>query len=492
MSRSSSATHSSQVASVPSSASDSHGSPTALLEIIRTLGLSRRPRVHLERALEILMTDLGATAVTLVLHDSDTGDFEVEASVGDVRADLERTDHLRRLVAETGRSSIVPRLDGEHTFISVAVLTEGRPVGALSVDLPFRPERSYERDTATLEVAAMMCSQALRITQLVEDARRTKQLAPPADERQDDRSVDAAYLLGGGEPARRLLRAIEHAALHQDAVLIRGEPGTWKELVARSIHQRSGSRSGPFVTVGCSTLPEALVATRLFGDGALSRARGATSPLAVDLARHGTLYLEGAGRLTEPLQAKLVAELGDWTATRLVASADAPLEHLVDTGLLRQDLYYRLSRHVIVVPPLRERRPDIPLLAECLVEQHALERGKNIRRISETAVEMLMGHRWPGNVQELAGAIEHAVRVCDDQVLRSHHLPLTIQTAETTDTSPGESLADAVARCERDLIEDALRSTRGNRVQAARMLQSTERIVSYKVKKYRIDCRRFR
>ena len=146
----------------------------------------------------------------------------------------------------------------------------------------------------------------------------------------------------------------------------------------------------------------------------------------------------------------------------------------------------------IFVPPLRERKTDILLLADHFLEKYAIEHGRNIKRISTPAIDMLMAYHWPGNVRELQNIIERAVLVCDAAVVHGHHLPPTLQTGEASGTVAGMSLSNAVAAYEKDLIQDALKTTRGNRVKAAMLLDSTERIISYKVKKYHIDCRRFR
>ena len=143
-------------------------------------------------------------------------------------------------------------------------------------------------------------------------------------------------------------------------------------------------------------------------------------------------------------------------------------------------------------PPLRERKTDILLLADTFLEKYSIEHGKNVKRISTPAIDMFMAYHWPGNVRELENCIERAVLVCDGHVVHAHHLPPTLQTGEASGTTTNVSLGDAVAAYEKDLLQDALKTTRGNRVKAAKLLDSTERIVSYKVKKYGIDCRRFR
>ena len=177
---------------------------------------------------------------------------------------------------------------------------------------------------------------------------------------------------------------------------------------------------------------------------------------------------------------------------RLIAATNRNLEEAIAAGEFREDLYYRLNVFSIFLPPLRERRSDILLLAEHFVEKYEREHNKRIRRISTPAIDMLMSYHFPGNVRELENAIERAVLVCDSNVIHGHHLPPTLQTAEQSGTVNDLSLSAAVQRFEQNLIMDTLKSADGNVAKAARMLESTERILGYKIKKYAIDPSRFK
>ena len=177
---------------------------------------------------------------------------------------------------------------------------------------------------------------------------------------------------------------------------------------------------------------------------------------------------------------------------RLLAATHRDLEAAVKAGTFREDLYYRLQVFEVFMPPLRERQADILLLADHFVEKVAAAQGKDVRRISTSAIDMLAAYHWPGNVRELENAIERAVLVCEGGVIHAHHLPPSLQTAEVSGTLPGTGLGEAVAAFERDLLQDALKSARGNRSRAARLLQTTERILNYKVQKYGLEPERFR
>jgi Nif-specific regulatory protein len=227
-------------------------------------------------------------------------------------------------------------------------------------------------------------------------------------------------------------------------------------------------------------------------------------PGRVELAHGGTLFLDEIGDISLAAQVKLLRlvqqrefeRLGSTVTqtvdVRFVAATHRDLEAMLTDGSFREDLFYRLNVFSIFLPPLRERGPDILLLADHFVEKYGIQHGKHVRRISTPAIDMLMAYHWPGNVRELENCIERAVLVCDGGVVHAHDLPPTLQTAEVSGTLSRVSLKAAVEAYERDLIQDSLKSARGNRARAARLLDTTERIIGYKLRKYGIDPSRFR
>ena len=287
-------------------------------------------------------------------------------------------------------------------------------------------------------------------------------------------------------------------------MLIRGESGTGKEMVAHAIHYNSPRANKPFVKVSCAALPDSLIESELFGyekgafTGAEQRKKGR-----FELAEGGTLFLDEIGDINLATQVKLLRVLQEReferlgsTETikvnvRLIAATNKDLERAIAAGTFREDLYYRLNVFAIFVPPLRERKADLLLLVDHFLEKFSREHRKSIKRISTPAIDMLMSYHWPGNVRELENTLERAVLMCDGQVVHGHHLPPSLQTAEASGTVTRVSLSDAVAGFEKDLIQDALKTTRGNRAKAARLLDTTERVLNYKVRKYAIDVRRF-
>jgi Nif-specific regulatory protein len=276
-------------------------------------------------------------------------------------------------------------------------------------------------------------------------------------------------------------------------------------MIAHAVHYSSPRAAKPFVKVSCGALPESLIESELFGyePGAFTDARSQKKGR-FELAHGGTLFLDEVGELTLATQVKLLRVLQEReferlggvqsikVNVRLIAATNKDLELAVKQGTFREDLYYRLNVFSLFLPPLRERRPDILLLADHFVQKYGTDHGKDVRRIATTAIDMMMSYHWPGNVRELENCLERAVLVCEGGVIHAHHLPPTLQTAEVSGTLPRLSLAHAVESYEKDLILDALKSTRGNRAKAARLLDTTERILGYKIKNYAIDSARFR
>jgi len=497
-----------------------------LAEVNQALAAARSPRAGLQRGLEILGDLYGVSRTSVVLRDPNSDRLQVEASEGLTaegrRATWKAGEGITGRVVQTGRPVVVPRISqeptflnrtgrrakgttSETTFICVPIPGQRRAVGAMNVDLPFLKERDYDRDLQLFRVVATMFGQALRVKQLVE-AERQRLLEENIHLKEELKErYDFSHIIGTSSPMRQVFEQISRVASTNTTVLIRGESGTGKELIAHAIHYNSERAKKPFLRVSCAALPDPLIESELFGyeKGAFTGATGRKKGR-FELAQRGTLFLDEIGDINLSTQVKLLRVLQEreferlgGTETikvdvRLIAATNADLEKAIAAKTFRDDLHYRLNVFTIFVPPLRERKTDILLLADSFLGKYATEHGKAIRRISTPAIDMLMAYHWPGNVRELENTIERAVLVCDGSVVHAHHLPPTLQTAEASGTLSEVSLAEAVGAYERDLVQDALKTTRGNRVQAAKVLNSTERIISYKVRKYGIDCRRFR
>jgi Nif-specific regulatory protein len=304
---------------------------------------------------------------------------------------------------------------------------------------------------------------------------------------------------------REVFQMISQVCRSNATVLIRGESGTGKELVANAIHYSSPRAKHAFVKVNCAALPATLIESELFGHekgaftGAIKQKRGK-----FELANKGTIFLDEIGSIGLDVQANLLRVLQEkefervgGTQTiksdvRIIAATSKNLEQAVEDEAFRGDLYYRLNVFPIYLPPMRERKTDILLLADHFLENYAKENSKDIRRFSTPAIDMLMQYHWPGNVRELENCIERAILLCEGGVIRSYHLPPTLQTGEQSDTVPIRSLDEAVTSLEKEMIIDALKNTRGNMAMAAELLQTTVRKFVYKVKKHGVDYRQYR
>jgi Nif-specific regulatory protein len=499
-----------------------------LLEIGQTLADARQLRPALGRVLELLGRTQPVTRAFIMLIDADADELHFEAGFGlddeaARRAVYRVGEGVVGRVAESCKTVVVPQVSREPqmlqrvagreraagrqevSFVCVPLAVGRGAVGVLGIDVPYAEARDFERLTKVVSVVASMAAQAVKVERLVE-SERTRLADENAHLKQELRErFDFGHIVGSSNPMRHVYEQVEQVARTNTTVLLRGESGTGKEMVAHAIHYNSLRAGKPFVKVSCAALPETLIEAELFGHergaftGAMARKKGR-----FELADGGTLFLDEIGDLNASTQIKLLRAIQEreferlgGTETikvnvRLVAATNKELEGAIQAGEFREDLYYRLNVFTIFMPPLRERKPDVLLLADHFLEKYAREHGKHIKRISTPAIDMLTSYHWPGNVRELENVVERAVVVCDSSVIHGHHLPPSLQTAEGSGTVTRLSLSSAVEAYERDIIQDALKSARGSRKKAAKLLDTTERIIGYKVKKYGIDCERFR
>jgi Nif-specific regulatory protein len=502
-----------------------HRRLSTLLEVSQALSGTLNIKSALHRVLEILGRHHGAVR-SMVTMLRDGGELFVEAADGLDRpaqsVQYRMGEGITGRVVETGKPIVVPRAsrepamlnraarrpegdDQELSFVCVPILLNRRAVGALGVDLRYKPERDFESSSKFMGVVASMIAQAIKIQRLIEEDKR-RLVDENEHLRQELRDkYDFSNIIGTSGPVRQVYEQVAQVAATNTTVLIRGESGTGKELIAHAIHYNSLRAKKPFVKVSCAALPESLIEAELFGyekgafTGAEQRKKGR-----FELAEGGTLFLDEIGDVNLSTQVKLLRVLQErefervgGTETikvnvRLIAATNKDMEQAIQQGAFREDLYYRLNVFTIFVPPLRERKADLLLLADHFLEKFSREHGKSIKRISTPAIDMLVSYHWPGNVREMENALERAVLMCEGQVIHAHHLPPSLQTAEASGTVTRVSLADAVVAYEKDLIQDALKTTRGNRAKAARLLDATERILNYKIKKYAVDVRRFK
>ena len=303
-------------------------------------------------------------------------------------------------------------------------------------------------------------------------------------------------IIGDSGQMLEVISLVRRVAPTDATVLIRGESGTGKELIAKAIHYGSARAARPLVRVNCAALPENLLESELFGHekgsftGAIATRKGR-----FELADGGTLFLDEIGDLPLHLQAKLLRVLQEKefervgsshslkVNVRVLSATHRDLEALIESGKFREDLYYRLNVVTILLPPLRERRPDLPAFMDHFLRVFAQKNGKTIRGFTREAREVLLRYDYPGNVRELENLIERAVVLTRDDVIDRSDLPLTVDASEKPDDKE-TSLTAAVEGLERRMIKEALARAGGIQTRAAELLGLTERALRYKLRKY--------
>lgn len=384
---------------------------------------------------------------------------------------------------------------GSRLLIAVPIVVENAINGLVAAAFERKVKVDESRVIVVLNALAAMTAQSIRLSSALESA-SAKAASESANQSQRlKKRFGFSTLVGNSSQIRAVQDQITQIARTNSPVLMRGEVGTGKELIAKVIHYNSLRSKRPFIALSTAAFPQNLITNELFGHAHRGR---------IESAEGGTFYIDEIADLPSDAQKLLVDVLlrnefsrpgSDeriFTNIRLIAGTSRDLEQLTHTELFDRDLFERLALFTTFVPPLRERKSDILQLAEYFVEKHSEITGRSIRRISTPAIDMLTAYHFPGNVRELENVIEHAVLACDENVIHGHHLPPTLQTAEESGTEVRVTLESAVAAIERELIQDTLKSTNGNVARAARLLDSTERILGYKISKYNIDARRFR
>ncbi len=498
-----------------------------LYEISTALNEHLDLKRSLYKVLDILSSAMSMVRGTITLLDPLRNEINIEVAHGISRSAIERVRYklgegVTGQVIETGKAVAIPRIgdeprfldrtasrrkkeDRDLSFFCVPIKKGSLVIGALSVDRPHDSSYSLDGGKRLLSViATMIASHVIKLETIRVEHERLRD-----ENRRLQTELKGRYsitnIIGSSNRMREVYQMVSQVCRSNATVLIRGESGTGKELVANSIHYNSTRAANPFIKVNCASLPANLIESELFGHekgsftGAVKQKIGK-----FEMAHRGTIFLDEIGSINLDVQANLLRILqekefdrvgGQRTIkvdVRVIAATNKNLEQAVEDGTCRGDLYYRLNVFPIYMPPLRERKTDILLLADYFLEKYAKENHKEIRRFSTPAIDMLMQYHWPGNVRELENCIERAVLLCEEGVIHSYHLPPTLQTGKESGTLPALSLEEAVANLEREMIIDALKNTRGNITNAASILQTTVRKFAYKAQQHKIDYRTYR
>jgi Nif-specific regulatory protein len=500
---------------------------TLLYEITMALNETLDLERSLYRVLDILFNSMNMVRGTITILNPVRNEINIEVAHGLTRNAMEKVKYklgegITGRVIETGKPLSIPKIsqeplfldrtgsrkrnkDQDLSFICVPVKKGKQVIGALSVDRPFDGAFSLKNGEKLLAViATMIASHVVKLETIRLDKERLKEENRRLQSVLRDK-YSISNIIGNSNKMREVFQMISQVSKSNATVLIRGESGTGKELVANSIHYNSLRQRSPFVKVNSAALPVTLIESELFGHekgaftGAIKQKIGK-----FELANKGTIFLDEIGSIGLDAQANLLRILQEKefervggqrtikTDVRIIAATNKNLEEAVAEGTFRGDLYYRLNVFPIYMPPLREHKTDILLLADYFLEKYARENHKDIKRFSTPAIDMLMEYHWPGNVRELENCIERAVLLCEEGVIHSYHLPPTLQTGKESDTVPALSLDGAVANLEKEMIIDALKNTRGNITASSKMLQTTVRKFAYKAAKYGVDHRLYR
>ncbi|MGD9016874.1 MAG: sigma 54-interacting transcriptional regulator [Desulfobacterales bacterium] len=500
---------------------------TLLYEISETLNVHLDLKKSLYKVLDILSSSLNMLRGTVTLLDPVKNEINIEVAHGITRRAISQVKYklgegVTGKVIQNGQAVAIPKISEEPAFLNRTVSRRSKPdmelsficvpikkgaqvIGALSVDRPYNDGYALKDAQKLLSVIATMIARHVINLETIRMEKQTLREENKRLREELENKYRITNIVGNSNKMREVFQMISQVSKSNATVLIRGESGTGKELVANSLHYNSQRARNPFIKVNCAAIPANLIESELFGHekgaftGAIRQKLGK-----FELANKGTLFLDEIGSIGLDVQTNLLRVLqerelervgGHRTVkvdVRIIAATNKNLEQAVEDETFGGDLYYRLNVFPIYMPPLRERKTDILLLADHFLDQYSKENLKDIRRFSTPAIDMLMAYHWPGNVRELENCIERAVLLCEEGVIHSYHLPPTLQTGAESDTLPALSLDEAVGNLEREMIIDALKNTRGNATQAAQILRTTVRKFNYKAKKYSVSYKHYR
>lgn len=496
---------------------------TALYEISKLLGSSLNLRQNLRGVMRTLSEYLDMKRGTVALRDND--EVSIIAAHGMSEEEIRRGRYrlgegIIGQVAKHGSPIVIPNIGEEPLFLNktgarqmirkeniaflcVPIKFKNEILGVLSVDRLFGAKGvSFEEDLRLLKIIASLVAQSVKLYREVEKEREAFLEEKESLRRQLKTKYRVESIIGQSDRMQEVYESIHRVAPSKANVLLRGESGTGKELAAKAIHYMSQRAKGPFIKFNCASIPEGLLESELFGHekgaftGAMTMRKGK-----FELAHGGTLFLDEIGDLPLSLQPKILRVLqekefervgGERTIkvdVRLIAATSRNLEELVAAGKYREDLYYRLNVVPILLPSLRERKEDIPVLVEYFLKKYNEENEKSLT-ITPEVLNIFISYDWPGNVRELENTIERLVVMSRGSIVSPADLPMNIRE-QTFKARYAVQIKDAlpstIEDIERTKILEALKKTGGIQAKAARLLGLTARQIGYKMKKYNIQ-----
>lgn len=484
--------------------------------------------VDLDEVIGLLAAHLSAERLFLTVLNRESQHIIIEGAFGLTAGERkEAVYHIGEgiigRVIESSETLLIPSIADSNEFLNLThapVRVNGRDVSFICTPIRYKDETigtlsfhkiyedkpiSFDYDVRLLKIVGGLIGRALRRRQ--EYAEELEQLRIENKSLRGDlgNHINPDKIKGKSGKMNEVFSLIESVAATDATVLIRGESGVGKELVADAIHFNSHRKNKPFIKVNCAALPDSLIESELFGHekGAFT---GATTMRIgrFEAANGGTIFLDELGDIPASTQVKLLRVLQEREIERIGSSApikvdvrilcatNRNLEELMEKDEFREDLYYRINVFPIFIPPLRERINDIPVLVDFFIDKFNKRHGKSIKRITTMAIDTLMVYHWPGNIRELENCMERACILSTDQVIRAHNLPPTLQTAASSKTTMNGTLDVILGNLEKQIIMDALISTKGNICKAGESLGITERMMGLRIQKYEIDPKRFK
>ncbi len=505
----------------------------ALYRITELIGTVVDLESTLSRILDVLNDTMKMERATLLFYDKVKQKLMIKASCGlseeeQMRGVYRPDEGVCGQIFQTRSPFVVPDINSEPlflnrtgartgvrkskiSFLGVPVMIKGHPEGVLTVDRLFGDDVSFEEDIRFLTVLATLIAQFVTLHREIEK-KEAILIEENASLKAKLHHVHSGhFIIGNSKPMQEVFSMIDKIASSTVTALLLGESGTGKELVAKAIHEGGRRKDNPFIKVNCAALPETLLESELFGHerGAFTGAH-AQRPGRFELADQGTIFLDEIGEMPLPLQAKMLRVLqekqferigGSKTYTvdvRIVAATNVSLEKAVAAGDFRADLYYRLNVVPIVLPPLRDRKDDIPLLFSHFLSQSNERNGRTMKITSEL-LDFLIGYAWPGNVREMQNLVERMVILAEGDRLGLNDLPASLFAVERlppekvvaadgqTENPRSPFTRKSLQDIERIEIEAALRRNGWVQVRAARELGLTERQIGYRIKKYGLN-----
>jgi Nif-specific regulatory protein len=470
--------------------------------------------------LEKMVSCIGIIRGAISILNRVTGEIDITEGYGLAQEQLRRGCYLpgegiTGKVVNTGNPIAIQRISEEPlflnrtgartmeeayntSFICVPIRSGIETIGTISIDVPYSPEPLDEK-VHLLTVIAASISQFVRVCQVsLEEVNHLK----AENQRLQVELQEHCHKfssIGKSEGMRRIHRQMSVVCNTKATVLLLGETGVGKERFANDIHYASTRAKMPFIKVNCAAIPENLIESVLFGHekgsftGAVQQQKGY-----FEQADGGTIFLDEIGELPLMLQTKFLRVLQERTFERIggsetvnvdirvIAATNSDLQKMVKDGKFRQDLYYRLSVFPIVIPPLRERKTDIMLLANHFAKRFSEEYGKPMPLFSISTTNILNNYHWPGNIRELENTIERAVILSSDSMIHSYHLPEELQNTIGVMLRRVGTLPEILDSVEKEMIVEELKRTKGNMAKAAKNLGISERIMGLRIAKYQL------